>query len=246
MSVNHVVSFSGGKDSTAMLLVMLERGEPIHSVVFFDTGWEFPQMYEHIDKVEDYTGIKIVKLRPKRPFKYWLLERPIVGRQGKNKGRLYRIGSGWPSPMRRWCTREKVNALRQYQAKVPEAVDCIGIALDEAHRTAKRSLSKSGKRFPLIEWGITEKEALQYCYRHGFSWGGLYKIFNRVSCFCCPLQRMAELRKLRSYFPDLWAKMLEWDKQIKPNIGFKGYKTVHDLERMFAQEPRRKLLWEEP
>ena len=31
---NNVVSLSGGKDSTAMLHMMLERGDDIHSVVF--------------------------------------------------------------------------------------------------------------------------------------------------------------------------------------------------------------------
>ncbi len=48
----HVVSLSGGKDSTAMLHWMLERGEWVHSAVFFDTGWEFPQMYAHLESVE--------------------------------------------------------------------------------------------------------------------------------------------------------------------------------------------------
>ena len=38
--MNNVISLSGGKDSTAMLHMMLERGESIHSVLFFDTGWE--------------------------------------------------------------------------------------------------------------------------------------------------------------------------------------------------------------
>lgn len=36
---NNIVSFSGGKDSTAMVLEMLERNVPIHSVIAFDTGW---------------------------------------------------------------------------------------------------------------------------------------------------------------------------------------------------------------
>ena len=47
----NVISLSGGKDSTAMLLMMLERGEPIADIMFFDTGWEFPQMYEHLIKI---------------------------------------------------------------------------------------------------------------------------------------------------------------------------------------------------
>ena len=34
---NLVVALSGGKDSTAMLLMMLEKNIPVHSAVFFDT-----------------------------------------------------------------------------------------------------------------------------------------------------------------------------------------------------------------
>ena len=46
----NIVSFSGGKDSTAMLLMMIEKGMKIDKVIFCDTGAEFPQMYEHIKK----------------------------------------------------------------------------------------------------------------------------------------------------------------------------------------------------
>ena len=42
----HIVRFSGGgKDSTAMLLHMLELGMPVNEVVNVDTGMEFPEMY---------------------------------------------------------------------------------------------------------------------------------------------------------------------------------------------------------
>lgn len=43
----HAVSLSGGKDSTAMLLLMIERDMPIDLVLSADTGMEFPKMYEH-------------------------------------------------------------------------------------------------------------------------------------------------------------------------------------------------------
>lgn len=52
--IKHIVSFSGGKDSTAMLLMMLEKEMQIDDIVFMDTGVEFPEMYEHIEKVETY------------------------------------------------------------------------------------------------------------------------------------------------------------------------------------------------
>lgn len=54
--MEHIVQFSGGKDSTAMLLIMLEKNMPIDEIIFCDTGKEFPQMYEHIEKVQKYIG----------------------------------------------------------------------------------------------------------------------------------------------------------------------------------------------
>ena len=48
----HAVSLSGGKDSTAMLLLMIERSLPINTVLWADTGMEFPEMYDHIRKVD--------------------------------------------------------------------------------------------------------------------------------------------------------------------------------------------------
>jgi len=50
----HIVSFSGGKDSTAMLLRMLENGMKIDEIIYCDTTKEFPNMIEHIEKVKKY------------------------------------------------------------------------------------------------------------------------------------------------------------------------------------------------
>ncbi len=74
---NNIISLSGGKDSTAMLLMMIERGEDIQSIVFFDTGWEFPEMLEHIDKLEKYVGIEIIRLHPPQTFDYLLSKYPV-------------------------------------------------------------------------------------------------------------------------------------------------------------------------
>ena len=61
--MKHVISFSGGKDSTAMLLMMIEKGYPIDYIIFVDTTKEFPEIYQHIQKVEEYIyPYKITKL----------------------------------------------------------------------------------------------------------------------------------------------------------------------------------------
>jgi len=227
-----------------MLLMMLERGEPIHSVTFFDTGWEFPQMHTHLDLLERRTGVKIWRLQSKFPFDYWMTARPIVCRKGEHKGKVVRIGNGWPSPSRRWCTRGKADTLNEFIRPIPDAVQCVGYAADETHRQCSDA-GKTSFRFPLQEWGVTEADALAYCYRHGYDWGGLYEHFRRVSCFCCPLQRIGDLRTLRRHFPELWQRMLDMEDAMPPgtNRGFIKYKTVYDLDSRFAEEERQYSLF---
>jgi len=229
-----IVSFSGGKDSTAMLHLMIDKGIDFDEVVFFDTGWEFPQMLEHIDLVEQKTGIKITRLHPEKPFLYWMLDREVIARKGENKGKVHRIGNGWPSPMRRWCTRIKVDKINKHYGA--NTVSFIGYAKDEEERQYRTTGMKYSKKYPLIDYGVTEAEALEMCKELGYHWGGLYDSFKRVSCFCCPLQGINELRTLRRDYPELWGKMLLWDSKIKNNRGFRDYDTVRDMEKRFSEE----------
>ena len=53
-SEKYIVALSGGKDSTAMLLRLLEESRPVDLILFCDTGLEFPQMYDHIRQLEEY------------------------------------------------------------------------------------------------------------------------------------------------------------------------------------------------
>ena len=84
---------------------------------------------------------------------------------------------------------------------------------------------------------MTEADCLNYCYARGFTWGGLYKIFRRVSCWCCPLQPISELRKLRAHYPELWQKLLYMDAHTwQP---FRRDYTAQQLEQRFALEEER-------
>ena len=78
----HAVSLSGGKDSTAMLLLMIERDMPIDMVLYADTGMEFPEMYNHIAKLDAYLyeqrGIHITVLRHPKGFEYLMFDEPKV------------------------------------------------------------------------------------------------------------------------------------------------------------------------
>lgn len=165
--MKHIVSFSGGKDSTAMLLKMVENNMKIDEIIFCDTGKEFPQMYEHIDKVEKYIKIPITRIKPEKSFDYYMFEHEKT--KGKNKGRR---GYGWSSGRCRWCTTLlKNNVVNKYLKKYKDEgyIEYIGIAYDEKERT-------KDKKYPLIEWKMTEKDCLEYCYNKGFNWGACMNI----------------------------------------------------------------------
>lgn len=224
----HIVSLSGGKDSTAMLLRMLEEGMPVDIIIFCDTGLEFEGMYRHIDKLEKYIGIPITRLKSAQPFEYLFFEHMP---KRKNPELIGRKGYSWGGPRNRWCTAMlKTRIIDRYLRELSKEYTLkqyIGIAADEPQRVREYN-------YPLIDWGMTEADCLAYCKERGFDWDGLYDIFNRVSCWCCPLQSYDELRKLRRHFPELWERLRYMDKNTWRNF-LKNY-SVEQLEARFAFE----------
>lgn len=221
--MKNIVSFSGGKDSTALLLMMLERGMRVDKAVFCDTGKEFPQMYEHIQQVERYTGLEITKLHIANTYDYWMFDH--IKTKGKNKGKA---GYGWAQSGIRWCTKLKTSAITRYLKSLNEPYrEFVGIASDEAHRC-------KDKNYPLVEWGMTEADALSYCYSKGFSWGGLYEHFHRVSCWCCPLKSLPELKQLHDNYPELWKELQEMDNRAYNQ--FRADYSVAELSLRFSEK----------
>lgn len=226
-NIKHIVQFSGGKDSTCMLLMMLEKGMQVDDIIFCDTGMEFPQMYEHIAQVEQYIGRNVTMLVPKQSYEYLMFDH--VKSKGKRMGQK---GNGWATVWVRWCTI----ALKQQLAKdflksAGEYISYIGIAYDEPKRHEKISKNQI---HPLFDWHITESQALSFCYEHGFTWGGLYQEFKRVSCWCCPFKSLDELRVLYHKYPALWEKLKDMD-----NRSWNQYRadySVEQLEERFKQE----------
>jgi len=228
-----IVNFSGGKDSTAMLIYMVENKMEIDKILWFDAEtWEFPQMYDHIKSVEKYIGMKITRVTSRKSFDYLAFEHIIT--RGPNKGKK---AFGFPSPTRRWCTREKANALDKYSSKGDTVY--IGFASDELKRTGSKNLQRKinsgiNIKFPLIDIDMTESEALAFCYERGFNWLGLYQHFKRVSCWCCPLQKDSELHKLYLYFPKLWKRLEEMQNKSWNSFRM-DYTRIEDYTRIYKE-----------
>lgn len=242
-----VLSLSGGKDSTALGLEWLKRHQrdpdtyPLHEVITCDTGMEFPLMYEHLYRLEQIftdAGIKFTRLKSERTFEFLMFDHQSKRRNPFLKGKS---GWSWPGPRSRWCTKHlKTSVIDKYLGALRSQysiIRLIGLAADEQVRLNRKHNQNPEHRHPLADWGWTEAQCLQYCYDQGFDWGGLYKIFARVSCWCCPLQSLAELRNLRKHFPDLWAKLL--DMEHRTWRSFRANYSVDQLEIRFAFEEER-------
>lgn len=244
-----LVSFSGGKDSTAMLLGMIDRGMHIDCILFCDTGLEFPAMYDHIDKVEAYIGRPITRIKAEYSYEYLMFDAPIRRNADSPIIKRYGAGSfgyGWPGPRQRWCTSRlkdlpRERFLRDLRKKY-DVKEYIGIAADEQYRLERKRNQTEGHVHPLVDWGMTEANCLKYCYDRGFDWDGLYTHFKRVSCWCCPLQSLEELRQLNQFFPELWTKLNNWDKRTWRS--FRADYSVEELAVRFSFE-REWLAWGE-
>ena len=141
--MKHIVSFSGGKDSTAMLLMMLKLGIEIDEIIFIDTGMEFKAMYRHIKLLENRLNIKVKRLEI--DFKYYMYDH--VKRDGSK-------GYKWCGRMCRWGTTLKKQVFARYikEKYNNEIIEYQGIAFDEQERLTKNSDKKWEVKYPLAEW----------------------------------------------------------------------------------------------
>ena len=227
--MKHIASVSFGKDSLAMLLMLIEKNYPLDEVVYFDTGMEFQAIYNIRDKIKpllESKGIKYIELKPKCEFCYKMFDKPVKAKNGTTH-----YGYSWCGGRCRWGTTEKLVALEKY---CKGAVEYVGISVDETQRLIKER--KGNKQFPLAEWGMTEKDCLQYCYDKGYNWLedgiDLYSILDRVSCWCCANKNLKELKNYYLHLPKYWQKLK--DLQSRTDRPFKNNKyTIFDLEEKF-------------
>lgn len=127
-----IASVSFGKDSLAMLLMLIEKKYPLNEVVFYDTGMEFEAIYNIRDKIKpllESKGIKYTELKPRCEFCYKMFNKPVKAKNG-----TIHYGYSWCGGRCRWGTTEKLSALEKY---CKGAVEYVGIAIDEPKRLEK-------------------------------------------------------------------------------------------------------------
>ena len=229
--MKYIASVSFGKDSLAMLLMLLEKNMPLDEVVFYDTGMEFQAIYNIRDKIKlllQEKNIKFVELKPNYDFEYKMFEKPVKKRNG-----TIGYGYSWCGGRCRWGTTDKLKTIEKY---TQGNYEYIGIASDEVKRIKKER--KPNKLMPLVEWGMSEQDCIEYCHSQGYYWQEsnieLYSILDRVSCWCCANKNLKELKNYYLFLPEYWEKLKELQRKTDRNM--KGKYSVFDLEKKFKLE----------
>lgn len=189
-----VVSVSGGKDSTALILALRAAGIPC-VYVFADTGWEAPETYAYLDTLRTLLGIVI----------------HVVGVPGGMMARS-RYRAGFPGRMQRFCTRElKIEPLRKFHDEIAEfagmeTISVMGVRAQESAKRATMPEWEDDQQWggylwrPLIKW--TVEDVINTHKEHGVPMNPLYhEGFDRVGCFPCIFENKEGIRLMAEKRP---------------------------------------------
>lgn len=199
--VRHILSLSGGKDSTALAVYMRDRVEGME-YIFHDTGKELPDTIEYIERLEAYLGRRVIRTTTREGFDAIL----------RTKGGML------PSSRRRWCTDLlKLKPFEQYIGDEP-CINYVGIRADEdrvgyiSHKPNLKAV------FPFREDGIDYAGVVRILEDAGLGlppyteWGR-----TRSGCFFCFYQQKIEWVRLRQNHPHLFEEAKTYEKPNRVN-----------------------------
>lgn len=192
----HVLGLSGGKDSAALAIYLKDKGLDKDIEYFFcDTGAELREVYDYLDRLEDFLGKPIERLSSGRDFDH----------------HLKRFNNFLPAPHARWCTRVmKLEPLEAFVGDDP-CVSYIGIRADEQRSGYISHKPNIAARYPFIEDGIVKADVVRIL-EDSIGMPTYYQWRSRSGCYFCFFQRRDEWAGLAKHHPDLFERAKSYEK----------------------------------
>lgn len=195
------VSYSGGKDSLATLLLVKSVLGPV-PLLFIDTRIEFPETYENVAGVAAEYGLEVMTIQGKADF--WAA--------------LERVGP--PAMNARWCCKVcKLGPLKQaITEKFGECLSFIGQRRYESvtRRNTPRIWRNSFvpnqlSAAPIQHW--TALHVWLYLFQEKAPYNRMYeKQCDRIGCFLCPATDTGAYELIRKTHPELCNR---WDASLE-------------------------------
>lgn len=202
-----VVSYSGGKDSTACLLWALETGLPTR-VLWVDTGNELPETPDYLRYIEETLGVTV----------------ETITRQGHSFDEIVRRRCMWPIPGRCAVSRSnKSDAFKWYLQATDTPQSALLILGQRRQESASRAalpdfspIVRSGLPCyrPILDW--TLHDVFSYLSDKGVMAHPAYaKGRSRVGCVWCANSREADLVRDNMLYPERCAEL----RALRAEIG---------------------------
>ena len=215
--MKHIVSWSGGKDSTATIILARDLGLPIDliimSLVWFDRKRGiYGERPEHLDWVFNYAkplfeswGYEVKFVSSDKDFMYHFYKIRQKSLKPEYIGKYYGWMIGGHCNMQEEKEKPIRQAIRQLGKPGIDYVEYVGICADETSRLETLQ-AKPGKRSLLAELGYKQMDSRALCSSYGLL-SPNYSISKRGGCWFCMNQSIKELADLKKNQPDLWQEL---------------------------------------
>jgi hypothetical protein len=235
----HVLSYGGGTQSTALLLMALKgeiNGVIPDYIIFSDTGWEPKSIYAWIEKVNDY-----IKKNYNREIIFTsggniredIVNNLSIGNRFASIPFFTKDENGKIGMVRRQCTGEykitpvkkKIRELLGYQPRkrVKEIVHVWkGISTDEIQRVKPAFDKWQVAEHPLIDVVDLDRSAcIRYVEKEGLGTPA------KSSCIGCPFHDNNAWREMKINDREAFDDAVEIDKLIRNTPRFKNAAYLH-------------------
>lgn len=239
--MHYSVSWSGGKDSTASIILAHENNEPIDSIVFVEVMYDLkrnvsgenPEHIQFVTKIAkplfESWGYPVYILRSDSDYLTFfnrIMKNPrkYMDRKGKKFGFPVYGACG----IKRDLKHKPITNF--YKNIKDELIQYVGICADEGKRL--ESLHKLQGRMSLLnKYGYTEEMAKQKCIEYGLL-SPCYKYSKRGGCWFCPNAKLSEHREIKRLYPKIWEEFVSLEKE--PNLANDKWnvfgKTLHEID----------------